>query len=72
MSHAGGLSTTCSAKLSREMYVATECEADVKRFCAAVRSGGDRMASCMRPHLSEVSNSCRSALAFIDAPGNNQ
>ena len=69
MAHLSGLSTFCSAKLSREIYVATECEADVKRFCGDVKSGGDRIASCVRPHLGEVSDSCRGALASIDAPG---
>jgi len=72
MSHLSGLSTFCSAKLSREIYVATECEADVKRFCGNIKSGGDRIDSCMRPHLGEVSDSCRGALASIDAPDNNQ
>lgn len=72
MSHMADLSTTCSAKLSREIYVATECEADIKTFCGHVKSGGDRIPSCMQPHLGEVSNSCKGALASIDAPGNNQ
>ena len=61
------LSATCSAKLSREVYVATACEADVKRFCGNAVSGGDRIASCIQTHLGEVSNSCKSALAYIDA-----
>jgi hypothetical protein len=71
MAHMGDLSTTCSSRLSRQFYVAAECEADVRRFCGAVRSG-DGIASCVRPHLGEVSGSCRSALAFIDAPGNER
>jgi hypothetical protein len=71
-SHLSSLSTTCSAKLSREIYVATACEADVKHFCRAVKSGGDGIASCVQTHRGEVSDSCRSAMAFIDAPGNNQ
>jgi hypothetical protein len=61
------LSAPCSAKLSREAYVATTCEADVKRFCGNTTLGGDRIASCMQTHLGEVSNSCKSALAYIDA-----
>jgi hypothetical protein len=65
--HMANLSATCSAKLSREVYVATSCEADVKRFCGNAISGGDRIASCMQMHLGEVSNSCKSAVAYIDA-----
>jgi hypothetical protein len=72
MAQMSGLSTFCSAKLSREIYVANECEADVKRFCGAVKSGGEPIASCVQAHLGQVSDSCRSALASIDAPGNNQ
>jgi len=64
------LSTTCSAELSRKVYVATVCEADVKHFCGNAISGDDRIASCVRTHLGEVTDSCKSALAYIDAPSN--
>jgi hypothetical protein len=63
------LSTGCSTIVSREVYVATECEADLERFCSGVNSSGALVAACMRPHASEASASCRGALAFIDAPG---
>ena len=69
--HMANLSSSCSAKLSREVYVATTCEADVKRFCGNAISGGDRFASCIQTHFGEVSSSCKSALASIDAPTNN-
>ena len=36
--HMANLSSSCSAKLSREVYVATTCEADVKRFCGNAMS----------------------------------
>jgi hypothetical protein len=65
--HMANLSGTCSAKLSREVYVATACEADVWRFCGNTVSGDNRIASCMQAHLGEVSNSCKTALAYIDA-----
>jgi hypothetical protein len=71
MAHMANMSTTCSAKLSREIYVATECEADVQHFCGNAISGGDRVASCIQTHFGEVSDSCKSALASIDAPTNN-
>jgi hypothetical protein len=62
------LSAPCSARLSRELYVATTCDAVIKRFCDNAISGGDdRIASCVQMHLSEVSNSCKSALAYIEA-----
>ncbi len=71
MAHMASVSTFCSAKLSREIYLATECEADVKHFCGNVISGGARFASCVQTHFGEVSDSCKSALASIEAPGNN-
>ena len=71
MAHMANMSTTCSAKLSREIYLATECEADVKHFCGNVVSGGGPIASCVQTHFGEVSNSCKSALASIDAPSIN-
>ena len=69
--HMANLSTTCSAELSRKVYIATVCEADVKHFCGNAISGNDRIASCMQTHLGEVSDSCKSALAYLDAPNNN-
>jgi hypothetical protein len=68
--HMANLSTTCSAELSRKVYVATACEAEVKHFCGNAISG-DHIASCVQTHLGEVSGSCKSALAYIDAPSNN-
>jgi hypothetical protein len=69
--HMANMSTTCSAKLSREIYVATECESDVEHFCGNVTSGGDRIAFCVQTHFGEVSDSCKNALASLDAPGEN-
>ena len=66
--HMANLSAPCSARLSRELYVATTCDADIKRFCDnAISGGGDRITSCVQMHLSEVSNSCKSALAYNEA-----
>ena len=66
--HMANLSAPCSARLSRELYVATTCDADIKRFCgSAVSGGGNPIAPCMQMHLGEVSNSCKSALAYIEA-----
>jgi hypothetical protein len=64
--HMANLSAPCSAKLSREAYVATTCEVDVARFCGNAISGGDRIAPCLQTHLREVSNTCKTALAYIE------
>ena len=65
------MARVCSAKLSREIYLVTECEADVKHFCGDVISGGARIASCVQTHFGEVSYSCKSALVSLDAPSVN-
>ena len=65
--HMANLSAPCSARLSREVYVATTCDADIKRFCGSAIGGGNPIAPCMQMHLGEVSNSCESALAYIEA-----
>ena len=66
--HMANLSAPCSARLSREVYVATTCDADIKRFCgSAISGGGNPIAQCMQMHLGEVSNSCKSALEYIEA-----
>ena len=66
--HLANLSAPCSARLSREVYVATTCDADIKRFCgSAISGGGNQIATCIQMYLGEVSNSCKSALAYIEA-----
>ena len=72
LSHLNDLSELCSTELSRDAYLATECEEDQVRYCGAVRLGGGRIEACMRPHLGEVSAACRGALAWIAAPGNTR
>ena len=63
---AGELSVGCSTILSKAIWVASECEGDIRQFCAAATyaSVGD----CMRPHLGQTSAMCQSALAYIASP----
>jgi len=38
------------------------CAADVKKFCADVKPGEDRVRSCLASHRAELSEPCRKAL----------
>jgi hypothetical protein len=65
--HMPNLPATCSAELSRELYIATTSEADLRRFCGNAISSRDHVVSCMQTHFGEVSNSCKTALAYVTA-----
>ena len=68
--HMSELSVGCSARLSRAAWVANECHADIQHFCPDAAYGS--IASCMKPHLGEVSDPCKGALAFIASPGSDR
>jgi Cysteine rich repeat len=69
-SHISELSVGCSARLSRAAWVAKECHADIQQFCPHAVYGS--IASCMKPHLGEVSDPCKGALAFIASPASDR
>jgi hypothetical protein len=46
------------------------CSADVRRFCAGTQVGAGRVAECMKPHLADVSDTCRDVLAQATAGKN--
>ena len=63
---AGDLSVGCSTILSKAIWTAQQCAGDIHQFCptATYSNVGD----CMRPHLGQASETCRSALAFMASP----
>src|SRR5271168_1598799 len=65
-SHVGGLSVGCSTILSKAIWVARECSGDIHQFCPTATFGN--VSDCIRPHLGEVSGTCKSALAFMASP----
>jgi hypothetical protein len=65
-SHISELSVGCLSRLSKAAWVFSECRADVQHFCPDAKYGG--IADCMRPHLGEVSDQCKGAMAFIASP----
>ena len=69
-SHIGSLSVGCSSILSKAVWTAKECAADIKHFCPDAKVG--TISDCMRPHLGEASDQCKSALAFIASPASDR
>ena len=65
-SHVGELSVGCSTVLSKAIWTAQQCAADIKHFCPNATFG--TVSSCMKPHLGEVSGTCKAALAFMASP----
>ena len=65
-SHVGDLSVGCSTILSKAIWTAQQCAGDIHQFCPTATFGN--VSDCMRPHLGEVSGTCKSALAFMASP----
>jgi hypothetical protein len=65
-SHVGELSVGCSTILSKAIWTAEQCAADIRQFCPQATAGN--VSDCMKPHLAEASASCKSALAFMASP----
>jgi Cysteine rich repeat len=65
-SHVGNLSVGCSTILSKAIWTAQQCSGDIHQFCPTATFGN--VSECMRPHLGEVSGTCKSALAFMASP----
>ncbi len=51
----------------RAAAVGKACKADVKKFCADVKSGKGAIADCMKEHTAEVSDGCKDAMAKAEA-----
>jgi hypothetical protein len=65
-SHVSELSVGCSTILSKAVWTAQQCAGDIRQFCPSATFGN--ISECMKPHLGEVSGTCKSALAFMASP----
>src|SRR6516164_2742214 len=65
-SHVGELSVGCSTILSKAIWTAQQCAGDIHQFCPTATFG--TVSDCMKPHLAEVSGTCKAALAFMASP----
>jgi hypothetical protein len=43
------------------------CGSDIQNFCSGVTPGGGRIASCLRPHLRQLSPECKGQLVEMRA-----
>lgn len=43
------------------------CGPDIQNFCSGVTPGGGRIASCLRPHMRELSPECKGQLVEAHA-----
>ena len=46
-------------------YVATECDADIEKHCAAIAPGGGRLAACLKKNEKAISERCQQAMKDI-------
>ena len=69
-SHVGDLSVGCSTILSKAIWTAQQCAGDIQQFCPTATYGS--VADCMRPHLGEVSGTCKAAMAFMASPAGDR
>jgi hypothetical protein len=65
-SHVGDLSVGCSTILSKAIWTAQQCAGDIHQFCPTATFGS--VGDCMKPHLGEVSGTCKAAMAFMASP----
>jgi hypothetical protein len=52
-----------SSVMARETLAVGACGADVKRICAGITPGEDRIRRCVREHIRELSGACLITLA---------
>jgi hypothetical protein len=45
------------------------CEGDIKKACANIQPGNNRIAACVKEHLTDLSEECKARLAEIAAAG---
>jgi hypothetical protein len=56
-----GQSTLAKSRLTDPVKIARECKNEVELFCKAVRPGGQRVISCLKGKVTELSPACLAA-----------
>ena len=49
-------------RLTDPVKIARECKSDLELFCKGLRPGGQRIISCLKENLTELSPACSAAL----------
>ena len=63
----------CLAALTQPVYadgksaLRAACKQDVQTYCKGIRPGGGRIVKCMKEHKSQISSTCKSAIAQAKA-----
>ena len=57
-----GPNAFAKSRMTDPVKIARECKSEVERLCKAVRPGGQRITSCLKERLSELSPACSAAL----------
>ena len=45
------------------------CRADIKKVCGDTKPGGNRIATCLKEHVADLSDVCKARLAAVAAAG---
>ena len=45
------------------------CRADIKKVCGDTKPGGNRIATCLKEHVTDLSDVCKARLAEVAAAG---
>lgn len=63
------LSDSCKERIkmvvARLKEVKAACEDDVQQYCATVKTGGGRVAQCLKQHKDKLSAECKTEIADI-------
>jgi hypothetical protein len=57
-----GQCALAKSRLTDPLKIARECKSDVELFCKGIRPGGQRIISCLKGKLTELSPTCLAAL----------
>ena len=53
-------------RLTDPVKIARECKSDVELLCKGVRPGGQRIISCLKEKVTELSPACSAALKSVE------
>jgi len=57
-----GQNAFAKSRLTDPIKIARECKSEVERLCKGLRPGGQRVISCLKERVTELSPACSAAL----------
>jgi cysteine rich repeat protein len=61
-----GQEAIAKSRLTDPLKIARECKSEAELFCKGVRAGGQRMVTCLKTKVAELSPPCLDALKSAD------